>query len=56
MKATTVFKAAFDGPFVEGQTSTYILNDTTESTFQNLVQYMYANKIKLTVHGEHNTE
>ena len=41
-----VLKAAFESPhFVEGQTKTYKMDDTTEGTFQLFVQWHYTQSI-----------
>jgi hypothetical protein len=36
-----VFDAAFNGKFIEGETQTYILEDTTLEVFTLLAEYMY---------------
>lgn len=40
-----VFRAAFCGPFLEGQKQTYQLENTTEGTAQFLIQWMYTEKL-----------
>jgi hypothetical protein len=41
-----VLKAAFNSDFVEGQTQTYNLEDTTPDVFQLLVQWLYTKSIQ----------
>ncbi|TVY41602.1 hypothetical protein LOCC1_G007766 [Lachnellula occidentalis] len=40
-----VLKAAFESEFIEGQTQTYTLDDTTEGAFRMLVQWLYTQKV-----------
>jgi hypothetical protein len=42
-----VFNAAFNSEFIEGQTQTYRLEDTSEEAFRLLVQWLYAQKLDL---------
>ena len=42
-----VLKRAFNSEFVEGQTQTYRLEDTTEQAFRLLVQWLYSQKFEL---------
>jgi hypothetical protein len=51
-----VLLAAFNGPFIEGQTQTYRLEDTSPSVFPFLVQWMYTQRIKLLTHIEESGE
>jgi len=51
-KYSPVWKAAFDGPMVEGQTQTYIMDDVDPEDFRSVVQWIYAGKIKLLCHEE----
>ncbi|TVY73266.1 hypothetical protein LSUE1_G005765 [Lachnellula suecica] len=44
-----VLSAAFNSAFVEGQTQTYTLDDTTEGAFKLLVQWFYGKKIQLQI-------
>jgi hypothetical protein len=39
--------AAFNSEFIEGQTQTYILDDTTSGAFQLLMQWLYGKKVRL---------
>ncbi|KAE9381305.1 hypothetical protein N431DRAFT_457906 [Stipitochalara longipes BDJ] len=41
-----VFEAAFNSNFIEGQTQTYKIDDTTVEAFQYLVQWFYGQKFK----------
>ena len=41
-----VLNAAFTGSFIEGQTQTYILEDTTPSAFERFVNWLYTQKIE----------
>ncbi|KAE8446865.1 hypothetical protein EG329_011496 [Mollisiaceae sp. DMI_Dod_QoI] len=43
-ESSSVLKAAFESEFVEGQTQTYKLEDTTERAFKLLMQWMYAGR------------
>ncbi|KAG4424720.1 hypothetical protein IFR04_002068 [Cadophora malorum] len=42
-----VLNAAFNSNFIEGQTQTYQLEDTTPGTFKLLVQWLYTQKLKI---------
>jgi hypothetical protein len=42
-----VLKAAFNSQFIEGQTQTYRLEDTTEGTFRLFVQWLYYQQLEL---------
>jgi hypothetical protein len=42
-----VLSAAFNSTFLEGQTQTYALEDTTEGAFRLLVQWLYSQKLTL---------
>jgi hypothetical protein len=42
-----VFDAAFNSEFIEGQTQTYRLEDTSEEVFRMLVQWMYGKQLDL---------
>ncbi|KAJ5032520.1 uncharacterized protein L3040_009121 [Drepanopeziza brunnea f. sp. 'multigermtubi'] len=42
-----VFKAAFNGTFLEGQTQTYRLQDTTQGAFRLLTQWIYFQKLNI---------
>ncbi|TVY36386.1 hypothetical protein LSUB1_G004769, partial [Lachnellula subtilissima] len=44
-----VFNAAFNGPFVEGQTQVYGLEDTTTRAVRLLVYWLYTQKVDLTL-------
>jgi hypothetical protein len=44
---SAVLKAAFDSEFIEGQTQTYRLDDTTEEAFRLYVQWLYFQQLKL---------
>ncbi|PQE03982.1 hypothetical protein CJF31_00003074 [Rutstroemia sp. NJR-2017a BVV2] len=50
-KHSSVWKAAFNGGFIEGKTQTYRLEDTTGDAFQFLVQWLYRGRMDLLVHG-----
>lgn len=41
-----VLKAALNGAFIEGQTQTYTLDDTTEEVFSLLSQWFYTRKLE----------
>jgi hypothetical protein len=41
-----VLKAAFNSQFIEGQTQTYTIDDTTKEVFQLLVQWFYGQKFE----------
>jgi hypothetical protein len=41
-----VLKAAFNSQFIEGQTQTYFIDDTTKEVFQLLVQWFYGQKFE----------
>src|ERR1700742_1837678 len=45
--ASPAFDAAFNSNFIEGQTQTYKLDDTTTRAFQLLTQWMYFQKITI---------
>lgn len=47
-----VFKAAFNSQFIEGQTQTYRLEDTTPEVFQLLVQWLYCQTFDLITEDE----
>ncbi|KAL3417827.1 hypothetical protein PVAG01_10837 [Phlyctema vagabunda] len=47
-----VLEAAFNSAFVEGQTQTYVLEDTTQQAFKYFVQWLYAQSIDLEIHGK----
>lgn len=55
-----VLKAAFESPFIEGQTQTYILNNVTQEAVQLLVDWLYFQNIDLeqldTKPGDENTK
>jgi len=40
-------KAAFNSQFIEGQTQTYRLEDTTEGTFRLFVQWLYYQQLEI---------
>lgn len=42
---TPVLKAAFESNFIEGQTQTYKLQDTTKGAVRLLVQWLYPQKL-----------
>ena len=42
-----VLNTAFNSNFIEGQTQTYRLEDTTPGTFKLLVQWLYMQKLKI---------
>jgi hypothetical protein len=42
-----VLNAAFNSQFIEGQTQTYRLKDTTEGTFRLFVQWLYYQQLEL---------
>lgn len=42
-----VFNAAFNSDFIEGQTQTYRLEDTTTRAFKLLVQWLYSQKVQI---------
>ena len=42
-----VLKAAFNSNFIEGQTKTYRLDDTTEGAFQLFVQGLYSQRLEI---------
>jgi hypothetical protein len=44
-----VLKAAFNSKFIEGETQTYRLKDTTEKPFRYLVQWFYAQRINFSI-------
>jgi hypothetical protein len=46
--ASPVFDAAFNSNFIEGQTQTYKLDDTTSRAFRLLTQWLYFEKLKIT--------
>ncbi|KAE9381301.1 hypothetical protein N431DRAFT_457902 [Stipitochalara longipes BDJ] len=52
--SSPVLKAAFNGPFVEGQTQTYKLDDTTENAFTLLSQFFYTQKLDGDLGGKDN--
>jgi hypothetical protein len=41
-----VHEAAFNGKFIEGQTQTYTLEDTSEGVFELFVQWMYFQQLR----------
>lgn len=41
-----VLRAAFESGFIEGQTKTYVLDDTEPSTFRLLVQWLYTQQVR----------
>jgi hypothetical protein len=51
-----VLKKAFSSGFVEGQTQTYKLEDTTEFAFRFLTQWFYREKLDLDVHKDEISE
>lgn len=46
-KHSPVFAAAFNSDFIEGQTQTYQLEDTTVEVFRLLVQWLYSERFNL---------
>ena len=44
-----VFKAAFDSAFVEGQTQIYRLNDVNRRVFPHLINYLYTERVDLSL-------
>jgi len=42
-----VLRAAFNSEFIEGQTQTYRLEETTEGTFRFLMQWLYTQRLEL---------
>ena len=44
-----VLNAAFKGPFIEGQSQTYNLEDTDTTAFRMLVHWLYTQKLDLTL-------
>lgn len=42
-----MLKAAFEGPFIEGTTRSYCLNDVDPNTFRLLIKWIYTQKILL---------
>ncbi|TVY34190.1 hypothetical protein LSUB1_G007683 [Lachnellula subtilissima] len=44
---STVWRAAFKSNFIEGQTQTYQLEDTTSRAFKLLVQWLYSQRIQV---------
>jgi hypothetical protein len=47
-----VLKAAFESNFIEGQTKTYRLEDTSEGAFRFLIQWFYSKKMNFATHDE----
>jgi hypothetical protein len=47
-----VLNAAFTGSFIEGQTQTYILEDTNPDGFERFVNWLYTQKIEAYKEGE----
>jgi hypothetical protein len=50
--SSPVLKAAFNSTFVEGQTQTYRLEDTTANAFRHLVQWFYSKSMNFESHFE----
>lgn len=46
-----VLRAAFNGPFVEGATGTYTLEDTETEAFRMFTEYLYRDTITLQLHN-----
>ncbi|CZR51111.1 uncharacterized protein PAC_00986 [Phialocephala subalpina] len=46
-EASPVLKAVFESQFIEGQTQTYRLEDTTGRAFKLLMQWMYSRKLNI---------
>ncbi|KAH6709047.1 hypothetical protein BKA61DRAFT_490241, partial [Leptodontidium sp. MPI-SDFR-AT-0119] len=60
-KYSEVLKAAFDGPFIEGKTGVYNLEDVNPGTFRLFAEYLYTGKTTLLHHnvnptGNHGNE
>lgn len=56
-KASSVFNAAFNSPFIEGRTQTYKLEDTSSNTFKFISQWMYSGSLTvLTEQSEESQE
>ncbi|KUJ22804.1 uncharacterized protein LY89DRAFT_714523 [Mollisia scopiformis] len=50
-KNSEVLRAAFNGPFLEGRTGTYILEDTSAAAFRMFTEFLYSGKITLHYHN-----
>ncbi|KAH9215323.1 hypothetical protein DL95DRAFT_247029, partial [Leptodontidium sp. 2 PMI_412] len=50
-KHSEVLKAAFDGPFIEGKTGVYNLEDVNPETFRLFAEYLYSGKTTLLHHN-----
>lgn len=46
-----VLRAAFNGPFIEGQTQEYRFQDTTEGAVHQLANWLYTQKVEITSFG-----
>lgn len=44
-KLCPVFRAAFNGPMIEGETQTYILEDNTPACIRSLVKWFYSSSL-----------
>ncbi|KAH8602937.1 hypothetical protein B0O99DRAFT_588004 [Bisporella sp. PMI_857] len=53
--ASSVLKAAFRGPFIEGQKKTYRLHHTSVEAFRYLSQYLYSGNINFATHNPDHT-
>lgn len=50
-RQSEVLRAAFNGPFIEGRTGTYILEDTRTQAFRMFMEFLYAGKLTLHYHN-----
>lgn len=47
-----ILEAAFNGPFLEGQTQTYCLAEDTEDTIALFVQWIYSQQLETQIDGD----